>query len=124
MKKIVLVICIIMMLCQCGCRGVFLNEEKESETLGFIIEEIDIESANSALYSKIAVIDNPAKYPESMKYDASYAKYGSAGAALIWKLERNSNDNEKIHVIVNAVMEKAKNVALNTINKWANKKEK
>lgn len=103
MKKVLVVICIVMVLCQCGCRGFFLNEEKESETKGFVIEEIDVESENPVLYSKIAVIDNTAKYPELMIYDESYAKYGSSGVALIWKLERNSNGNEKIHVIVNAV---------------------
>lgn len=103
MKKVLVVICIVMMLCQCGCRGFFLNEEKERETKGFVTEEIDVESENPVLYSKIAVIDNSAKYPELMRYDESYAKYGSAGVALIWKLERNSKENEKIHVIVNAV---------------------
>ena len=100
MKKVLVVICIVMMLCQCGCRGFFLNEEKERETKGFVTEEIDVESENPVLYSKIAVIDNSAKYPELMRYDESYAKYGSAGVALIWKLERNSKENEKIHVIV------------------------
>ena len=104
MKKIVLMVCIFVMLCQVGCgKNVFINES-EDDTLEFVLEEIEISSNNSDDYSKIAVIQDRKNEPELMHYDSSYSKYGRASAALIWKLERNNDSDEKIHVIVSCEM--------------------
>lgn len=99
MIKRFLFICTVMMLCMCGCeKNEFVNETEEHRTIGFVMNEIDVENSNLEYYSKFACLNN-ISYPKELNYKDAWEQYGNIGGALAWKLDQNiDNPNARFHV--------------------------
>ena len=101
MIRKIFIVGVIAILLLCGCeRNIFINEIETPKTMGFVMEEIEVENNNPEFYSKIAILNN-FNYPTMLDYKDEWEKYGFVGASLAWKLERNKeNLDEKYHVCV------------------------
>ena len=85
----------------CGCeKNIFINEIETPKTIGFVMEEIEVENNNPEYYSKIAILNNFI-YPTMLDYKEEWEQFGYVGNSLSWKLERNeTNTDEKFHVVL------------------------
>ena len=85
----------------CGCeKNIFINEIETPKTIGFVMEEIEVENNNPEFYSKIAILNNFI-YPTMLDYKEEWEQFGYVGNSLSWKLERNeTNTDEKFHVVL------------------------
>lgn len=105
MNRKILIVCMVAMLILSGCgmKSVFINEptEQEFETIGFVIEEYEIEKRNPEYYSQIANIRPAKNKPELLRKYGLCNDYKNMGLALAWKIDHNDDTkNEKIHVVL------------------------